>query len=1224
MFHYYRKSNFTIKVIALAIIFVFAFSSLCPSYALAQSVSGLPMPGTMVSLSPVFTPTILRGLRVYPDNSLKFDFIVDSGDTGLKGAALKNESERLIKYFLAALTIPEDNLWVNLSPHEQDRVIPDSLAKTDMGTDMLAQDYLLKQVTASLIYPEDELGKQFWQKIYKKAYEEYGTTNIPVDTFNKVWIMPERAEVYVKDDRAFVVESRLKVMLEEDYVAFEKETKNNKDVPILTARSQSKRNNVQNLNVKHLDTLHVRDKFAQADLTSIESLRKSGAHLKNNLASDIVREIVIPALEKEVNEGKNFARLRQIYNSLILAYWFKNNLKESILNKVYSDQSKIKGVDTKDISQDIYNQYIDSFKKGVCDFIKVEYDQYARKNIPRKYFSGGVKWELDGVFTTFTGNPYLYAEESEKNTTYIATTNLAPDLASENWVGTATNMPEFSVGTASSLKKSISSSNIDPQKTASSNTRAIEGKSQALSAPFIPKAELLDKIKKADYQNFGNMIRTVIRDKEEHMIATWGATDVVEIPGLKDEFCLKFNSEQWKLGPPEMIEDILPGYNVGQPVAKVGNVLILRRQRGRQAGIHEDIQVEKRYDARALRKDYIEYLQKVSKMPQSAFDKLVHIMSVLVDKGYQIDAGASANLLIDFKAKEFPIVDVMPKLEEGGKSLLGLVSMLIDIHHLVTDYEIKPIPKVLKKEIHGITKKLISGFDKDGIKKELPSLEQFKANFDKSFPYNIRHGKELEESAFDELYGNSLDDILRVSSSASASTSGTTSTGDIDFNKKSSSTIKTFEIGQKLGPNGHMIAGGESNGRAGRDSREIITVDWEKDTVLQNIYANVTRRLDRGKSGKDTLPFKLDFLETVYDAVYAAIKYDGNAFRNKAGQEILIGDSIEENGVCRHMGILVAALLEKMIQEGWLNGKAYYVRGEGHGWAVYETKKGEFKVFDVAQNYFGEMNKKYYSSYGYYETYQEAFDREVLSRTNKNPLVEILITAELKNGQSLEVDYIKPIELNLAGIVDLKIIHFDDIENSNLIRNEMNPAVEFFIIDQAGKYKGLRDGEKVIIGRKKYQDRFPGLEDMNISRSHITIRRQGNKIFLKDGDFTPSANSTNIAYYKNVSLEDELEEMSAGEKEIKKASSNLKGGIDFNAENMDVTTKGDEIDFDIPLDMQNIDFNNIEGFVPIIINITPIANFMGLLGLDDGENGIEKFSQVQEFIDPVVADYEYI
>ena len=30
-----------------------------------------------------------------------------------------------------------------------------------MGRDMLAQDYILKQLTASLIYPEKDLGKDF-------------------------------------------------------------------------------------------------------------------------------------------------------------------------------------------------------------------------------------------------------------------------------------------------------------------------------------------------------------------------------------------------------------------------------------------------------------------------------------------------------------------------------------------------------------------------------------------------------------------------------------------------------------------------------------------------------------------------------------------------------------------------------------------------------------------------------------------------------------------------------------------------------------------------------------------------------------------------------------------------------------------------------------------------------------------------------------------------------
>ena len=35
-----------------------------------------------------------------------------------------------VEYFLAAMTIPEADLWVNLSPYEQDRVMDDNLTKT--------------------------------------------------------------------------------------------------------------------------------------------------------------------------------------------------------------------------------------------------------------------------------------------------------------------------------------------------------------------------------------------------------------------------------------------------------------------------------------------------------------------------------------------------------------------------------------------------------------------------------------------------------------------------------------------------------------------------------------------------------------------------------------------------------------------------------------------------------------------------------------------------------------------------------------------------------------------------------------------------------------------------------------------------------------------------------------------------------------------------------------
>ena len=69
-----------------------------------------------------------------------------------------------------------------------------------------------------------QTGKKFWKRIYEEAAKKYGTTNIPVNTFNKVWIVPEKAVVYenAKAGTAYVVESKLKVMLEQDYLVIRK------------------------------------------------------------------------------------------------------------------------------------------------------------------------------------------------------------------------------------------------------------------------------------------------------------------------------------------------------------------------------------------------------------------------------------------------------------------------------------------------------------------------------------------------------------------------------------------------------------------------------------------------------------------------------------------------------------------------------------------------------------------------------------------------------------------------------------------------------------------------------------------------------------------------------------------------------------------------------------------------------------------------------------------
>jgi len=356
---FFRKTRLC-HFLRIFVVCTLLYSTLIPSEILAQvgSLTGantlnLPVPGVMVKPTIGFNPTLLVGLKVYPDNPFRFDFIVDTGEDKLQGEELKAESTKLIKYFLTSLTVPEDELWVNLSPYEKDRIIPEKFGITEMGKDLLAQDYLLKQLTASLIYPEDELGKSFWDKIYQKAYELYGTTNIPINTFNKVWIIPDNAVVYENKDVAFVVESHLKVMLEGDYLALQ-----------------------NNLNKEEIGT----DKLEDKDVRQL-----------SDVSSQIVRDVILPAIEKEVNEGKNFAQLRQIYSGLILAAWYKKRLKESILAKVYADKNKVAGVDVEDkeIKDKIYDQYVEAFKQGVYNYIKEDDDPFMGKMVKRRYVSGG-------------------------------------------------------------------------------------------------------------------------------------------------------------------------------------------------------------------------------------------------------------------------------------------------------------------------------------------------------------------------------------------------------------------------------------------------------------------------------------------------------------------------------------------------------------------------------------------------------------------------------------------------------------------------------------------------------------------------------------------------------------------------------------------------------------------------------------------------------------------
>ncbi|MBF0387035.1 MAG: hypothetical protein HQL20_04180 [Candidatus Omnitrophica bacterium] len=336
------------RFIAVLILVPFLLTTVTP-VAMSADLPWMPQPGAMVGLSAPFVPAHLWGMTIKPNEPFKFDFLVKKGDVLLNEEQKRSEYSRLIKYFLAALAIPDTDQWVNLSPYEQNRIVPDNFGLTEMGRDLLAQDYLLKQLSSSLTDPGSELGQKFWANVYEEAHKRFGTTDVPADMYSKVWITPDKAVVYEKNNTVYILESHLKVMTEQDYLAAQH---NSAVSPAVVPDSQAR------------------------ELADI--------------SSRVLKEVIIPAIEKEVNEGKSFAPLRQVYSGMLLATWYKKALKESILGKLYADRSKVKGVDQDPrANQEIYGKYVEAFKKGVFNLIKEDVDRNTQEVIPRKYFSGG-------------------------------------------------------------------------------------------------------------------------------------------------------------------------------------------------------------------------------------------------------------------------------------------------------------------------------------------------------------------------------------------------------------------------------------------------------------------------------------------------------------------------------------------------------------------------------------------------------------------------------------------------------------------------------------------------------------------------------------------------------------------------------------------------------------------------------------------------------------------
>jgi len=142
-----------------------------------------------------------------------------------------------------------------------------------------------------------------------------------------------------------------------------------------------------------------------------------------------------------------------------------------------------------------------------------------------------------------------------------------------------------------------------------------------------------------------------------------------------DDFVVKvpeFATKSPKSGPLQKVDDIMPEANIGQPVAKMGDYLILKKQNGFAAGA-PDTRSRRAMTPEAAEAVYARSINESAALPQSAYDELAVMMVQLEKRGLQFDPSKPGNILIDPAAKRFNLVDISPTSSTNPR------------HHTVSD-----------------------------------------------------------------------------------------------------------------------------------------------------------------------------------------------------------------------------------------------------------------------------------------------------------------------------------------------------------------------------------------------------------------------------------------------------------------------------------------------------------------------------------------------------------
>ncbi len=193
----------------------------------------------------------------------------------------QKEKETNVKFFLLALAIPDDDLWVNLNILlDETQVLGRKLIFTDIGKVLMYSDVQLKKDVQRVFRRE-----MFWDQLAELGYIS-DPHDIDESLVPRFWIVPGPITVFVNKTGILIKKAQLRVMFQ------------------------------------------------------IHQSKRGGEEGKSDLkqaVSDLVAKEIIPELDYLVNNDERYSLLRQVYYSCILAQWYKKvarNNVDSLFNQL--------------------------------------------------------------------------------------------------------------------------------------------------------------------------------------------------------------------------------------------------------------------------------------------------------------------------------------------------------------------------------------------------------------------------------------------------------------------------------------------------------------------------------------------------------------------------------------------------------------------------------------------------------------------------------------------------------------------------------------------------------------------------------------------------------------------------------------------------------------------------------------------------------------------------